>query len=179
MPAFPPTGDLVGTPSRAIPGRGEYRVPDRMSGVVRRDIERVAPNIVHVSSPDPLGHAAVASARKRGLPAVASVHTRFETYPRYYGFAFLEPVIEALLRRFYRRFDAIVAPSESMAQVLREQRMSYNVGIWSRGIDQEIFHPARRDMAWRRSLGIADDEPVHGFGGRDRKQVGEGKGCSG
>src|SRR3546814_5817139 len=99
----------------------------------------------------------------RGLPAVASVHTRFETYPRYYGFAFLEPVIEALLRRFYRRFDAIVAPSESMAQVLREQRMSYNVGIWSRGIDQEIFHPARRDMAWRRSLGIADDEPVIGF----------------
>src|SRR3546814_10052932 len=102
----------------------------------------------------------------RGLPAVASVHTRFETYPRYYGFAFLEPVIEALLRRFYRRFDAIVAPSESMAQVLREQRMSYNVGIWSRGIDQEIFHPARRDMAWRRSLGIADDEPVIGFVGR-------------
>src|SRR3546814_20529383 len=53
-----------------------------------------------------------------------------------------------------------------MAQVLREQRMSYNVGIWSRGIDQEIFHPARRDMAWRRSLGIADDEPVIGFVGR-------------
>src|SRR3546814_11077039 len=98
MPAFPPTGDLVGTPSLAIPGRSEYRVPYRMSGAVRRDIERFAPNIVHVSSPDPLGHAAVAFARKRGLPAVASVHTRFETYPRYYGFAFLEPVIEEIGR---------------------------------------------------------------------------------
>src|SRR3546814_1431983 len=45
-PAFPPTGDLVGTPSLAIPGRSEYRVPYRMSGAVRRDIERFAPNIV-------------------------------------------------------------------------------------------------------------------------------------
>lgn len=165
-PAFSPTGDLIGAPSIAIPGRGEYRIPLRMSGAVRRDIERFDPNLIHVSSPDPLGHAAVAFARRRDLPAVASVHTRFETYPRYYGLAFLEPLIEAMLRRFYRRCDAIFAPSESMAQLLREQRMSYNVGIWSRGIDQEIFNPARRDLEWRRGLGICDDEPVIGFIGR-------------
>src|SRR3546814_19123508 len=114
-----------------------------MAGAVRRDIERFAPNIVHVSSPDPLGQAAVAFARKRGLPAVASVHTRFETYTRYYGFAFMEPVIEALMRRFYPRLAALVAPSESLALVLSELRRSYNVGILSRGIDQTIFHPAR------------------------------------
>jgi glycosyltransferase involved in cell wall biosynthesis len=53
-----------------------------------------------------------------------------------------------------------------MAQLLRDQRMSYNVGIWSRGIDTEIFNPNRRDLAWRRSLGIADDEPAIGFIGR-------------
>ena len=104
--------------------------------------------------------------RQHGLPTVASVHTRFETYPRYYGLAFLEPLIESMLRRFYRRCDAIVAPSESMAQLLREQRMSYDVGIWTRGIDREIFCPARRDLAWRRSLGIGDDVPVIGFIGR-------------
>src|SRR3546814_4973488 len=98
-----------------------------MSGAVRRDIERFAPNIVHVSSPDPLGHAAVAFARKRGLPAVASVHTRFETYPRYYGFAFLEPVIEALLRRFYRRFDAIVRSEEHTSELQSLMRISYAV----------------------------------------------------
>ncbi|MCF8708267.1 glycosyltransferase family 4 protein [Rhizorhapis sp. SPR117] len=165
-PAFPATGDLVGTPSLAFPGRSEYRIPYRMSGAVRRDIERFAPNLIHVSSPDPLGHAAVSFARRNRLPAVASVHTRFETYPRYYGLAFLEPVIEAMLRRFYRRCDAIVAPSESMAQLLRDQRMSYNVGIWSRGIDQDIFNPGRRDMDLRRGHGIADDEPVIGFIGR-------------
>ena len=165
-PAFEPTGDLVSAPSLAIPGRKEYRVSYGMSGGVRRDLKRFKPNLVHVSSPDPLGHRAVTWARSNGLPAVASVHTRFETYPRYYGLAFLEPLIESMLRRFYRRCDAIVAPSESMAQLLREQRMSYDVGIWTRGIDREIFNPGRRDMEWRRSIGIEDDEPVIGFIGR-------------
>jgi phosphatidylinositol alpha 1,6-mannosyltransferase len=165
-PAFEPAGDLVSAPSFAVPGRKEYRVPYRLSGALRRDLKAFRPNLVHVSSPDPLGHRAVSWARAQGLPTVASVHTRFETYPRYYGLAFLEPLIESMLRRFYRRCDAIVAPSESMAQLLRDQRMSYDVGIWTRGIDREIFCPARRDMAWRRSLGIGDDIPVIGFIGR-------------
>src|SRR3546814_19283164 len=125
-----------------------------MSGAVRVDLSRFVPNIGHVASPDPLGHAALALARKRGLPAVASVHTRFETYPRYYGLAFLEQVIESLLRRFYRRCDAIVAPSESMAQPLPEQRLSSDVGIWTRGLDRDIFHPGRRAMARRRYSAI-------------------------
>ncbi|HCW60910.1 MAG TPA: glycosyl transferase family 1, partial [Sphingobium sp.] len=141
-PAFEPTGDLVSAPSFAVPGRKEYRVPYRLSGALRRDLKQFGPNLVHVSSPDPLGHRAVSWARAHGLPTVASVHTRFETYPRYYGLAFLEPLIESMLRRFYRRCDAIVAPSESMAQLLRDQRMSYDVGIWTRGIDREIFCPA-------------------------------------
>ncbi len=165
-PAFEPAGDLVSAPSFAVPGRKEYRVPYRLSGALRRDLKQFGPNLVHVSSPDPLGHRAVSWARAHGLPTVASVHTRFETYPRYYGLAVLEPLIESMLRRFYRRCDAIVAPSESMAQLLRDQRMSYDVGIWTRGIDREIFCPARRDMAWRRSLGIGDDMPVIGFIGR-------------
>lgn len=165
-PAFAPAGDLVSTPSFPVPGRAEYRVPWRMSARVRRDLKRFAPNLVHVSSPDPLGHLALSWARRQGLPTVASVHTRFETYPRYYGLAFLEPLVESMLRRFYRRCDAIVAPSDSMAQLLREQRMSYDVGIWTRGIDREIFNPERRDLDWRRSLGFADDVPAIGFIGR-------------
>jgi glycosyltransferase involved in cell wall biosynthesis len=165
-PAFEPAGDLVSAPSFAVPGRKEYRVPYRLSAALRRDLRTFRPNLVHVASPDPLCHRAVSWARDHGLPTVASVHTRFETYPRYYGLAFLEPLIESLLRRFYRRCDAIVAPSESMAQLLREQRMSYDVGIWTRGIDREIFNPERRDLGWRRSLGIADDVPVIGFIGR-------------
>jgi glycosyltransferase involved in cell wall biosynthesis len=165
-PAFEPKGDLVHIPWFPIPGRPEYKIGYAIPPRVTRDLRAFRPNILHVSSPEILGHRAVTLAHKWDLPVVASVHTRFETYPRYYGMAFLEPLVLAILRRFYRRCDAIFAPSDSMAQLLRDQRMNYDVGIWTRGIDREIFNPDRRDLAWRRSLGIEDDMPVIGFVGR-------------
>jgi glycosyltransferase involved in cell wall biosynthesis len=165
-PAFEPTGDLVDVPAIPFPGRPEYRIGVAIPPRVRRDLKAFRPNIFHVASPEITGHRAVTLARRWDLPVVASVHTRFDTYPRYYNMAWLEPVLTALLRRFYRRCDAIFAPSDSMAQLLRDERMSYDVGIWSRGIDREIFNPGRRDLAWRRSLGIADDMPAIGFVGR-------------
>lgn len=165
-PAFEPAGDLVSAPSLPIPKRPEYQIPLGLTRALRRDLRAFAPNLIHVSSPDPLGHGALRYGRKHGLPVVASVHTRFETYPRYYGLAFLEPLVEALLRRFYRRCDAIMAPSEVLAQMLRDQRMSYDVGVWTRGIDDSIFSPAMRDLGWRVSLGVAHDVPVIGYIGR-------------
>ena len=165
-PAFPPTGDLVSVPSMAIPNRPEYRIPLALSRAVKRDLEAFAPNVVHISSPDRVARKAVKWARKRNLPVLASVHTRFETYFRYYNMSFLEPVVEAWLRTLYRKCDALVAPSESMAQVLRQQRMNYDIDIWSRGVDRDIFDPSRRDLQWRNGLGIADDMPVIGFLGR-------------
>jgi glycosyltransferase involved in cell wall biosynthesis len=165
-PAFPSIGKLVGVPAIPFPGRPEYRVPLGIPWRVQRDLKEFGANMFHIASPEFLGHRAVTLARKWDIPVVASVHTRFETYFRYYNMAFLEPFVEAMIRRLYRRCDAIFAPSESMAQVLREQRMSYDVGIWSRGVETDIFSPARRDMAWRRLLGIADDEVVICFIGR-------------
>jgi len=165
-PAFKPAGELVGLPNLPIPGRGEYRLPLALSGKVKQDLQGFAPTLVHVASPDIAGHRAVSWARDRRLPVLASVHTRFETYPRYYHMAFLEPVAEAILRRFYNRCDALVAPSESMAAVLREQRMNRDISIWSRGVDRDVFAPSRRSLEWRRALGIADHEVAVGFLGR-------------
>jgi phosphatidylinositol alpha 1,6-mannosyltransferase len=80
--------------------------------------------------------------------------------------AFLEPLMIAGLRRFYRRCDAVVAPSESMAEEMHAQGMADHIGIWSRGIDRDRFNPGRRDNAWRQGLGITDDDIVIGFLGR-------------
>lgn len=165
-PAFPPTGDLVAVPAAPIPGRGEYRFSLGLSPQLRHDLAAFAPNVVHVASPDVSGHRMVTWARRRRLPVLSSVHTRFETYLRYYNMAWGEPAIEAILRRFYRRCDALVAPSESMAQLLRDQRMNYDIGIWSRGVDREVFHPGRRSLEWRRALGIGDGDVAIGFLGR-------------
>jgi glycosyltransferase involved in cell wall biosynthesis len=165
-PAFPPTGDLVSVPSFPIPGRPEYRVPFALTAAVRRDLAEFNPNIVHIASPDIVAHRAVSWARRRRIPAVASIHTRFETYLAYYKLQYIEPTVRAIMRRLYRRCDAIVAPAESTAAVLRAQRMNSNITIWSRGVDREQFHPGRRSLEWRRSLGIRDDELVVAFLGR-------------
>jgi glycosyltransferase involved in cell wall biosynthesis len=165
-PAFPPTGDLVSLPSVAAPGRPEYRIPLGLTRTVRKDLEAFAPNIVHIASPDASSHRAVSWARARKIPAVASVHTRFETYLAYYHLELFEPAVRALLRRLYLRCDALLVPAESTAAVLRAQRMNRNISIWSRGVDRTQFHPARRSVEWRRSLGIRNEELVVAFLGR-------------
>ena len=111
-PAFPPTGDLVSVPSIPIPGRAEYRLPLALPPTVRRDLDAFAPNVVHVSSPDIVGHRAVTWARKRQIAVAASVHTRFETYLEYYHLQSLEPLVRAGLRRFYHRCEIVLAPAE-------------------------------------------------------------------
>jgi glycosyltransferase involved in cell wall biosynthesis len=94
------------------------------------------------------------------------VHTRFETYPRYYGFGFLERPLEALIRTVYRRCDALVTPSASMVEVLHAQGMNDDISLWERGVDRELFNSDRRDLAWRRARGLADADVAVGFVGR-------------
>lgn len=165
-PAFPATGNLVSIPAVPIPGRSEYRFPLALPARVRRDLAAFAPNVVHIASPDIVGHRAVTWARRNRIAAVASVHTRFDTYCAYYGIQFLEPVARAIMRRLYRRCEVVMAPAESTAAVLRAQRMNRDIAIWSRGIDREQFNPGRRDIDWRRAQGIADEEMVIAFLGR-------------
>lgn len=166
-PAFAATGDLVDVPAMPLPGgRGEYRLAKGLPQSVIADIATFSPNCFHVSAPDILGHRAVSYARKQGLPVVASVHTLFETYPAYYGLGFMEGALVAILRRFYNRCDALVAPSEEIVARLKGQGIRPPISVWSRGVDHARFNPARRSNDWRQSLGIGDDELVIGFLGR-------------
>ncbi|MBB5986117.1 glycosyltransferase family 4 protein [Sphingobium lignivorans] len=166
-PAFPPTGDLVSVPSWSMPGgRGEYRLARGLPDAVRADLEAYRPNIVHVSAPDILGHRAVSWAHAQGIATIASLHTRFETYPRYYHLGFTEPLLVWAQKRFYNRVDQVMVPSQSMVTLLREWGVSSPIGVWSRGINHARFNPGRRDEAWRRALGIAEHEVAVGFLGR-------------
>ncbi|MDB5695743.1 MAG: glycosyltransferase family 1 protein [Sphingomonas bacterium] len=173
VPAFEHTGDLVSVRSIALPGeRGEYRMALGLPGAIRRDLKAFGPTIVHLSAPDILGHRAVSWARARHIPCVASLHTRFETYLRYYHAGMLEPLLVGVQKRFYERVDRVMPPAESMAAVVRGWGVKTPMAIWSRGIDHDRFTPARRDLAWRRSLGLGDDDVAVGFLGRVVKEKG-------
>ena len=64
-----------------------------MPARVKRDLAEFNPNVVHISSPDIVGHRAVTWARRNKIAAVASVHTRFDTYLAYYHLQWLEPAV--------------------------------------------------------------------------------------
>ncbi len=165
-PAFEPAGTLVPVRSIALPVRGEFRLALGLPADIRKDLERFGPDIVHVSTPDILGTRAQTAAINMGVPVVASMHTRFETYLEYYHLSWLRPLAQAHIDRFYRRSDHVVAPTPALVDELRTMRGDDHVSVWSRGIDREQFAPTHRDEDWRRRNGFADSDIVVLFFGR-------------
>ena len=166
-PAFEPAGTLVSVPSFSIPGRSEYRVALGLPERLKRDLRDFGPDIIHLSAPDPAAHSAKRLARELGVPVVASIHTRFETYLEYYGFGFARPLMEHMLGRFYAGLDEVFVTTAGFGETMRDAGIiSAEPAVWSRGVDKARFNPQRRSPEWRWSLGLGDLEPVIGFVGR-------------
>ena len=159
-------GTLIPIPSYPIPGRKEYRVSLGLSRLARRRIELFEPTLFHIATPDLLGNQALRLARRRGIPAVASYHTHFSSYLKYYGFEEFEGFLWKYLRRFYRQCEHVYVPSHSMAAVLQAHEIRTNLRLWERGVDTARFSPGQRSALWRRSLGVEDDTVLITFVGR-------------
>jgi phosphatidylinositol alpha 1,6-mannosyltransferase len=159
-------GNLVRIPSIAAPGRPEYRVSLGLTPSARRKLEAFQPTLFHIATPDLLGNQALRLAKKWGVPAVASYHTHFSSYLKYYGFEELEGFMWKYLRRFYRQCEHVYVPSHSMAAVLRAHEITKGLRLWQRGVDTSLFTPARRSMAWRQAIGVREDEVLVTFVGR-------------
>lgn len=162
-PAFKPTGRVVPTGSIPVPFRPDYRFTFFLSAKHKKILADFGPNIIHLSAPEGLGYSALRYAKKNGLPVVASVHTRFETYLDYYHLEFLKPVLMKYLRHFYRSCDQVYAPSQSLAETLIEQGFTDDPMTWTRGVDCDLYHPDRRSEAWRARHGVGPDEKVVAF----------------
>ena len=166
-PAFDPVGDLVSVPSIAIPGRSEFRLALGLPRRIAQDVRNFAPNVIHVSAPDWLGTGAQRLAGEMGVPIVASMHTRFETYLDFYGLRGLRQWAVNRQRDFYCASDRVLVPNGASKKDLRAMGVPLErIGIWSRGVEHDVFNPARRDLAWRRTLGYSNDDIVLLFFGR-------------
>jgi len=165
QPLFPHAGQLVSVPSVKLPNN-PYRLALGLPPGVRRQLRTFRPTIVHLCTPDWLGFAALRWARLNHVAAVATYHTHFSSYLRYYHIGLVEPLLWWLVRRFYRRCDEVYVAAASMAYELRDHGVLANFVEAPFGVDLDRFCPERRSLAWRRSLGIADDEVVVAFVGR-------------
>ncbi|HLT45677.1 MAG TPA: glycosyltransferase family 1 protein [Rubricoccaceae bacterium] len=153
-PALEPAGTLLPVPSVPAPGRPEYRLSVAFPKKARARLEAFDPDLVHVATPDYLGVRAVRWAQKRGVPAVASFHTHFASYLKYYHLGAIEPTLWAYGRWFYRHCAQVYVPSEAMAEVLRENGITTPTRLWSRGIEAGRFAPAKRSAVWRAGHGF-------------------------
>ena len=161
QPAFAHKGTIVAVPSMALPGRPEYRLAPGLGGAAKRRLLDFAPDIIHIAVPDLLGHAALALAKRHGIPAVATYHTRYETYLKHYWYlAPLEGLLTRILRRFYGACREVYVPSESTREALLADGLRDNFKPWPRGVDTLRFDPARRSQAWRAKHGIGAEELV-------------------
>lgn len=146
-------------PSFAFPMYRDYKVSLPLRRGLEAELDAFAPDVVHVVSPTPTAVWAQRYARKRGVPVVATFHTHFVSYFRYYGLGMLERFGWELVRRFYDRCDAVFAPSPSIIRELESHGIE-NLRLWSRGIDTARFSPEWRDEALRAELDAGEDAPL-------------------
>ncbi len=165
-------GPFLAAPSVPIPGRPEYRFTVGFPRALRQRVEAFGPDLVHIATPDVLGHRAVTWAREQGLPVVSTYHTHFASYLDYYGLGVGEPALWAVARRFYNRCDEVYVPTPAMEQALRDHGIKSTLRLWPRGIELDRFSPSFRSDEWRRAQGFEPTDVVVAFVSRLVKEKG-------
>jgi glycosyltransferase involved in cell wall biosynthesis len=153
-PPIEPAGRFVPVPSVPAPGRPEYRLSVAFPKRAQAELEAFRPDLVHVATPDWLGVRALRWARKHGVPAVASFHTQFAAYLKYYHLGAIEPALWAYGRWFYGQCEQVYAPSASLGEVLKAHGITTPIRVWARGIEADRFAPSKRSAAWRAARGF-------------------------
>lgn len=147
------------TPGGPIP-----MYPDLRYGLVRIDSLRRrwalrTPDLVHVSTPGPLGWAALRAACADGLPCSADFRTNFHAYSRHYGLGWLEPMLLDYLRRLHARADLTFVPTQALAAQLAALGFE-RLQVVGRGVDAQRFSPRWRDAGLRRAWSAGRRHPV-------------------
>jgi glycosyltransferase involved in cell wall biosynthesis len=130
-----------GFPSVALPTYANLRLalPNRRE--IARRIAAAQPDAIHVATEGPIGLAARAWCRRRGLPFTTSYTTRF---PEYIAARFPVPesLSYAVLRRFHGAAAVTMVSTLSLMAELRTRGFR-NLRIWTRGVDTDLFAPER------------------------------------
>jgi glycosyltransferase involved in cell wall biosynthesis len=117
------------------------------------------PDLVHVVTEGPLGWAAVSAAGALGIPLSSDFHTNFHVYSGHYGFPWMRGAVAGYLRRLHNRTACTLVPTEQLKSELDHLGIE-RLRIAGRGVDPDLFNPARRSAGLRRQWNCQGDELV-------------------
>ncbi|MEX2605753.1 MAG: glycosyltransferase [Kiritimatiellia bacterium] len=145
------------------------RIP--IPNVVGNFVEDFKPDIVHSHHPFLLGDAALRIARRWEIPIVFTHHTLYERYTHYVPFdsPTLKRMAVQLSTEYCNLCDLIVAPSESIAALLKKRGVETPIEPVPTGIDIDAYTGNQGD-AFREANGIPPDATVIGTVGRLAKE---------
>jgi len=110
----------------------------------KRIAERIAgakPDAIHLATEGPIGYAVRCYCLKAGRAFTTSYTTRFPEY-----ISARSPIPEEWIYRVLRRFHAAAAVTMVATPSLMKElsgRGFANLGMWTRGVDVDLFHPDR------------------------------------
>jgi len=159
---------VIGIPSMPVPFMHGYRMPRSIkhAGSI---LERLQPDCVEVGDPFQFAWAALDAKRRISVPIVAFYHSDLPQSFRLRFGKLAEKMALKYLSNLYRQFDLVLAPSEGLAQKLR------NIGIHRArhqplGVDTSLFSPAWRDGELRARLALPQNARLLIYAGRLAKE---------
>jgi glycosyltransferase involved in cell wall biosynthesis len=118
--------------------------------------ETAAPDIIYVATEGPLGQSAIRAANDLGIPIVSGFHTNFHEYMKHYRLPILANMVQGFLRSTHNKTRRTFAPSQDVIDRLKAMGVE-GTRLLGRGVDTELFDPARRDASLRQRWGVEDD----------------------
>lgn len=169
-PRYPGSDESDGDDVRRVPStptlsrRNDFRLANVLSPVIRRSLRDFEPEVIHIHHPFWLGWAALIHARRLGVPAVFTYHTRLEHYAHYVplpGPLFRNLVSHSLVRRFANQCAGVIVPTASAEEYLRLIGVQTETFVQPTGIDYERFRHRDEDaIAALRERFALGDGPV-------------------
>jgi glycosyltransferase involved in cell wall biosynthesis len=149
--------EVITAPGLPIPGYRELRFGIPIKKRLLKLWKEQRPDIIYIATEGPLGSSALQAARSLEIPVASGFHTRFDNYTKHYGIGWLEPLARAYLRRFHNRCQLTLVPTRALQDKLQRQGFK-NISLIARGVDTQLFSPARRDNALRAEWGLRDND---------------------
>jgi glycosyltransferase involved in cell wall biosynthesis len=131
-------------------------------------------DVVHLTTPGPVGLAAMWVASRRRMPIVGSFHTDLAEYARILsGSRRLGTFVDRYMRWVYGNCERILAPSEATREMLVRGGIDRpRIDIWRRGVSTTRFDPAKRSAELRTRWAVSDARPAIVCVGRVSKEKG-------